>query len=139
MAGLTRAERLSAYISASARRRIDYAQGWDCAAGFVARWVEQERGVDGAALWRGCYRTAAEARRLVQAGGGLAALVGRGAQKVGLAGTLEPAAGDIAVLQTVTADGAQEVAAIRTAIGWAVLTPTGVAVGSWPVVAAWRV
>ena len=70
---------------------------------------------------------------------GRAAAVKRGAQKVGLASTQEPAAGDIAVLRTFAADGAQEVAAIRTAIGWAVLTPTGVAVGSWPVIAAWRV
>jgi len=139
MAGLTRVERLSAYVAAAARRRIDYAQGWDCTAGFVARWVEQERGVDGAALWRGCYRTAEEAKKLVQAGGGLAALVGRGAAKVGLYCTVDPVPGDIAVLEAPTREGAQQVAGIRTSIGWAVLTSGGIAVGAWPVVRAWRV
>lgn len=134
-----RMERLSTYLAASARRPIDYASGWDCAAGFVARWVEQERGVDGAAMWRGLYRTEAGCMALLGREGGLLAMVRRGAEAVGLSETSEASPGDVGVVRVVTPDGYGPVAAIRTGIGWATLTARGLLVAPHPVISAWRI
>lgn len=136
---MTRAGRLSIYLAAAARRPIDYASGWDCAAGFVARWVEQERGVDGAAMWRGLYRTEAGCMALLGREGGLLAMVEKGTATVGLDRIHEPTLGDVGVVRVQTPDGYGPVAAIRTGIGWATLTTRGLLVASHPVIAAWRV
>jgi hypothetical protein len=138
MAGV-RMERLSAYLAASARRPIDYAAGWDCAAGFVAGWIEQERGVDAAKAWRGLYASADECQALVKASGGLMAVVERCVRTAGLIETASPAPGDIGVVSALTPDGSNQVAAIRTKIGWACLTPRGIGVFSAPSLMAWEV
>lgn len=140
MADLTREERLAAYLSQAARRRLDYATGWDCAAGFVAGWVEQERGVDGAKPWRGRYRTALGVARLLRREGGLVAVVGRGAALAGLEPVESPGLGDIGVVLAETLAGRQPVGAIRTARRWAMLTPGGVRSSSRATaLAAWGV
>lgn len=137
MAGV-RMERLSAYLATSARRRIDYAS-WDCASGFVAGWIEQERGVDAAKPWRGLYACADTCLALLQASGGLAEVMARGAALVGLEQVQRPRLGDVAALSVKTPDGSDQAAGIRTRIGWAVMTPRGLAVINAPVIAAWEV
>lgn len=139
MAEVSRIKRLAAYLSIAARKPINYAAGWDCAAGFVAGWVEQERGVDGATPWRGRYRTALGCQRILKREGGLVGVVGRGAAIVGLAPVTDPVAGDIGVVRAQTAAGEGEVSAIKTRVGWALLSPTGLIVAPASVLAAWRV
>ena len=134
-----RMDRLSAYLAASARRPINYATGWDCAAGFVAGWVEQERGVDAAKPWRGLYASAEECFALLRASGGLLAVVERASIAAGLGETASPMPGDIGVVSVVTPDGSNQAAAIRTKIGWALLTPRGLGVFSAPALKAWEV
>lgn len=123
---MTRAERLAEYLAAAARRPIDYATGWDCAAGFVARWVEQERGVDPAEPWRGLYATAEACQALLTAQGGLVDIMRRGFLSCGLQPTQDPSIGDVGAVKVVTARGVEAVGAIRTTIGWAMLTSTGI-------------
>lgn len=126
MAGVTsRVERLSVYLAQAAKTPFDHAKGWDCAAGLVARWIEQETGVDPAKSWRGRYVTAAGAAVLVASEGGLEALMDRGTREAGLAPTCKPKAGDVGVVLQNTPYGPQPVAAIRTRRRWAVLTATG--------------
>ncbi|MBO9710578.1 MAG: hypothetical protein J7521_20445 [Caulobacter sp.] len=139
MAGVTRDQRLSAYISASSRRAINYADGWDCAAGFVARWIEQERSVDPAEPWRGRYANLQECLELLDRSGGLHALMERGARHAGLVSTASPRSGDVGVLAVCSRDGRNQVAGIRTILGWAVLTFRGVAVGNWSALESWSV
>lgn len=121
----TRADRLAAYLTAAARRSFSYASGWDCAAGLVARWIEQECGVDPAKPWRGRYRTALGCARLVRRQGGLEAMMDQGLAALGLSRTLQPALGDVGLVLQVTPHGPQPVAAIRTSQRWAMLTATG--------------
>ncbi|MBI1682394.1 DUF6950 family protein [Caulobacter hibisci] len=119
------AKRLAVYLAWAARQPFSYERGWDCASGLVARWVEQERGTDPAAPWRGRYSTALGCARLVRREGGMHAIMGFGLAAVGLARTETPQVGDVGLVMQVTPAGPEPVAAIRTRRRWVMLTATG--------------
>jgi hypothetical protein len=73
----------------------------DCC-GFAADWVAICTGVDPCAAWRGKYRDAAGAARLIRRGGGLEALVDRALAAHGWAQIARPMArrGDVVSIAT---------------------------------------
>lgn len=111
----------------------------DCSL-WLADWVLDQRGIDGAAALRGRYRTALGCARLVARGGGLVAVVGRCAQTAGLSSAKLPRPGDVGIVKAVTDDGTTLVGAILAdATRWAVLGAAGLRIEPATCVAAWRV
>lgn len=137
-AGMSRAERLAAYLAEAARTPFDYGD-FDCGVGFAARWIERERGTDPALRLRGTYRTALGAARLIRAAGGLPVLVGREVGAAGLLVTDDPQTGDVAVVWLQGARRRVQALSIRTPRRWAFLAPNGVGVGPAVLIQAWGV
>lgn len=108
---------------------------------FPTDWLLEITGLDAAAPWRGHYKTERGARLILSREGGMIALMGKGAERVG-ARALAPAhapPGSVGVVLAPTSDGAQHMGAIRTPCGWAVLSDAGVTVHPLPALAAWAV
>lgn len=134
MAGLSRERRLAAYLSHSARKPFAWGSH-DCCL-FVAGWIEAERGECPAGGFRGRYRTALGAARLIHRAGGFTPFLARLAATAGLCRTEAPRPGDVGVVDA----GGEPVAAIRTRIGWAAIKSSGgYAVRPWPCLQAWEV
>lgn len=112
-----------------------FAWGRDDCCTFACDWVLRVAGVDPALEWRGRCASARDAARIMRTGGGVLALARRGCASVGLVETADALPGDVGVVRS--ANG--EAMAIRTRIGWAVKSQRGVAVASFPLLAAWRV
>lgn len=125
---------LNAYLRAMAR--ADFAWGaCDCAL-TMADWCRRVRGIDPAAPLRGRYSTARGALRTVRRRGGFEAVVRALMADAGFATTDAPRPGDVGLVEHPVAGPA---CAIRCALGWAVKSHAGVAVGGFPALAAWRV
>ncbi|MDH2311425.1 hypothetical protein QDS91_17665 [Methylobacterium brachiatum] len=92
--------------------------------------------MDPAASLRGRYSTALGAMRHVRRLGGFEAMARGLMAGAGFATTKAPRPGDIGL---VTHPVVGPVFAIRCALGWAVKSPEGVAVGDYPAVTAWSV
>ena len=127
-------QELSAYLRAMAR--ADFAWGaCDCAL-TMADWCRRARSIDPAAPLRGRYRTARGAARTVRRRGGFEAAVRGLMTDAGFATTAAPRLGDVGLVELPVVGPA---CAIRCALGWAVKSPAGVALGAFPMLAAWRV
>lgn len=127
-------QELSAYLRAMAR--ADFAWGrCDCAL-TMADWCRRVRGVDPAARLRGRYRSAGGALRTVHRRGGFEAVVRALMADAGFVTTDAPRPGDVGLVDHPAVGPA---CAIRCALGWAVKSPAGVALGAFPTLAAWRV
>jgi hypothetical protein len=120
--------------------RTPFALGrFDCCL-WLADWVLVQRGgPDPAEHLRGQYMTPRGYGRFLRQFGGVLGAVGSCARAAGLAQTLSPKPGDIGVVSAVTTEGFHDVGAIRTARGWASLSPTGLLVGEAQALAAWSV
>ena len=121
------------YLTVTADRPFEVGS-CDCVL-WCCDWVARVSGRDPAAPWRGAYRTARAARRLVRRAGGLAPLVAGGMARAGYRQTDDPLPGDVAVVSLPQGD----LMAIRTRLGWAVKSAGAVAVVAARVVVAWRV
>lgn len=108
--------------------------GCDCVL-WCCDWVLSQRGVDPASPWRGRYRTAAGAHRLIRRAGSLADLVADGMARAGIPETSDPLPGDVAVISTAIGD----LMGIRSPLGWAVKTQTGVAATTGAVIRGWSI
>ena len=127
-------QELSAFLRAMAR--ADFAWGrCDCAI-TMADWCRRACGIDPAAPLRGHYRTARGALRTVRRRGGFEAVVRTLMAEAGFAATDAPRPGDVGLIEHPVAGPA---CAIRCALGWAVKSPAGLALGDFPTRAAWRV
>ena len=117
-------ERLSVYLRRCAGEAFRWGQR-DCAL-FVADWVRSVTGIDAAWDLRGLYGSRIEAARLI-GDEDLLAVVGRCAARAGLVPTVDPQAGDIAVLDAAgfLDGGAGQACAIRTRRGWVMRTARG--------------
>lgn len=139
MAVLSRLERLRAYLRWVAREPLSYGVH-DCLLGLMGGWVLAETGRDPAAPFRGRYRTEIGAYRLIRRAGGMIALVDEGLAAVGIDRTVNPALGDVGLVEVGTSRGPELVGAIRTSVGWASLKqPRGIKVGQPRCAAAWAV
>lgn len=124
MAGVSRERRLAAYLTKAARTPFTWGE-FDCCL-FIAGWAQAEAGVDPAAPLRGRYRTPIGALRHIRRAGGFLPLLRDLGAAAGLIETAAPIAGDVGVVGIRDL----ELAAIRTGLGWAMLTPNGYAVTS---------
>lgn len=129
---------LASYLAEAAG--LPFAWGRADCAFFTAEWVRRRTGIDVAAPYRGRFRTAIGSARLVRRAGGIEALAAAIAASAGLAGTDDPQAGDVGVVETV----AGPLFAIRGASGpagvrWIAKHRRGIVAGPAPLVAAWRV
>jgi hypothetical protein len=106
---------------------------------WLADWIALNRGVDPAAHLRGAYDSPIGYMRLVRKAGGSVPLVASCVEPIGMVRVRTPKAGDIGVVRAVTTDGFGEVGAIRTVLGWASLSPSGLLTGETDHLAAWRV
>lgn len=98
-------------------------------------WVVRAGHADPAAPWRGTYFGTIAAQRIIRRAGGLVELVSGGMAAAGLVETADAMPGDVGVVAT--PEG--EAMAIRTRIGWAVLTASGVQVDAYTSLKVWRV
>ena len=117
--------------------------GWewgerDCLS-WLGLWSREVTGIDGAAEWRGRYRTAIGCMRVLNKSGGLRACIERGAIAAGLVPVTDVRAGDVGLVRANTPRGVQEVGGIFTGERWAVLTAKGVLSGRADPVCAWGV
>lgn len=117
--------------------------GWewgerDCLA-WLGLWSREVTSIDGAAEWRGRYRTAIGCMRVLNKSGGLRACIERGAIAAGMVPVTDVRAGDVGLVRANTTRGVQEVGGIFTGERWAVLTRTGVLSGRADPVCAWGV
>ena len=104
---------------------------------FIADWMEGQRGGDPAKEWRGRYRTAIGAARIVRRHGGMTGLVDCAVGGIGMDRTVTARRGDVAVVQTPEGD----MGAIVTGAGVATFGGAGIGliVRPLPILAAWRV
>lgn len=102
----------------------------------MADWCRAVRGKDPAASLRGRYSTAAGAMRHVMRLGGFEAMARSLMAGCGFETTAEPGPGDVGLVEHPIVG---PVFAIRCALGWAVKSPSGVAVDEYPTVVAWSV
>lgn len=129
---------LAGFLDRAARRKFVLGE-FDCCL-WLADWVQSQRcGADPAQHLRGQYMTPRAYGRILRRFGGVAGVVSSCAEPAGLIRTREPRPGDIGVVSAVTTEGFHDVGAIRTAGGWASLSPTGLLVGEAQALAAWRV
>jgi hypothetical protein len=117
--------------------------GWqwgerDCLS-WLGLWSKRLTGIDGAAEWRGRYKTAIGCARVCRKSGGLWACIQQGATVAGMVPVSEFKAGDVGLVRAVTTKGVQEVGGIFTGERWAVLTSAGVLTGRAEPLAAWGV
>lgn len=115
---------LSAFLDEMAR------EGWcegerDCLL-WLGLWTKAALGIDGAAEWRGTYRTATGRTRALIRSGGMEACISRGADAAGMIETVEPSRGAVGLVTVMTPDGLQLAGAICTGPRWAVLMKRGV-------------
>lgn len=128
---------LAGFLADSARTPFAYGRR-DCGL-WMADWVRLRRGVDPAAHLRGRYHTELGCARMLKRGGGLFEVARGCFEGVGLRRTPAPKAGDVGVVEVLTAKGPATAGAIRTGVGWAALNPHGVMVGETTAIAAWEV
>jgi hypothetical protein len=128
---------LAEFLDRATRTRFAWGSH-DCCL-FPADWVLSRRGEDGAARWRGRYRTAVGCKRILAREGGVVAVMALGAAAVGLAETATPGPGAIGALNVMTPQGLAQAGGIRTAIGWAVLSTNGLIVARATPLQAWEV
>ncbi|WP_245450679.1 DUF6950 family protein [Methylobacterium brachiatum] len=102
----------------------------------MADWCRAVRGVDPAATLRGRYTTALGAMRHVRRLGGFEVMARSLMAGCGFVTTEAPRIGDVGLVRHPVVG---PVFAIRCALGWAVKSPEGVAVGDYPALAAWSV
>jgi len=127
-------QQLSAFLRAMARASFAWGAS-DCSL-VMADWCRVRRGVDPAASLRGRYRTALGAMRYVRRHGGFEAASRALMAGSGFATTAEPRVGDVGLIAHPVVG---PIFAIRCALGWAMKSPQGVAVGEYPALVAWRV
>jgi len=118
--------------------------GEDCTT-WAGSWVEAVTGRDPAAAIRGTYSTKEEANAIVDAAGGIAALVASCVEPMGIRRVQRPQDGDIGIVTAMTgfdADGAvvKEIPAIKFGPLWAVMSARGPMVKKldWTGI-AWRI
>lgn len=132
--GDPRGRDLSAFLRAMGRATFAWGS-CDCSL-VAADWCRVRRGVDPAASLRGRYSTALGAMRHVRRLGGFEAMARGLMANAGFATTSAPGVGDIGLVEHPVVG---PVFAIRCALGWAVKSPEGVAVGLYPATVAWSV
>ncbi len=125
---------LIAFLRAMARASFDWGS-CDCSL-VMADWCRARRGVDPAASLRGRYSTAAGAMKHVFRLGGFETMGRSLMAGSGFAVTDTPRVGDVGLVAHPIVG---PVFAIRCALGWAVKSPEGVAVGDYPTIVAWSV
>lgn len=101
-----------------------------------ADWVRAVEGWDPAEGYRGAYADEDEAKALLTASGGLAAMIQGRMRRETIA---HPRAGDVGVVVVRGLNGRSEVTAICTGARWAAKSPGGLWIGRAECVAAWRV
>lgn len=138
---MKKADALAAWLD----RAVETPRAWgshDCNI-WPADWVVTCGHPDPAGGWRGRYRTALGAARIVSRTGGLEALWRRGGDAAGLPLTMRPRAGDVGLLPMAT-EGvgpllSNLVGAICIGPGqWAVVQEIGLWLGRASPVLAWR-
>lgn len=126
--------RLADYLRAGGAQPFAW-DSCDCCS-WACGWIALRRGVDPSASWRGRYRTARGAALMLRrAGGDLLAAASDAMAAAGLAVSAAPVAGDVGVVET----SQGQALAIRTATGWAVKAPAGIAVAPFPCLRGWSV
>lgn len=130
---------LGAYLEQAGQRAVVLGEH-DCML-FPGGWLLELTGRDPAAEWRGSYSTPLEAAQIVASEGGMAGLMGKGAESIGAyrVPPNEAPLGAVGVVMAPTETGMAETGAIRSGVGWAVLSDTGVTVAPLQALAAWAV
>ena len=131
---MERQQQLSAFLRAGARATFVWGE-IDCAI-MMADWCRIRRGVDPAETLRGRYSTALGAMRHVRRLGGFEGMARSLMAGCGFVTTDAPVTGDVGLVEHPVVG---PMFAIRCALGWAVKSPEGVAVESYPAIVAWRV
>lgn len=124
---------LTEFLARAEARRFQPGE-WDCCL-MVADWVRECTGIDGAAPWRGRYRTVQGFLRHLRAGGGVEGVMSQGAALAGLRETMEPKRGDIGVIEAAGA----KVGAICTGRQWVAVGQRGLSAIAAEPLRAWRV
>jgi hypothetical protein len=107
---------------------------------FVSGWVLACTGIDPAAAIRERYSDAEGARGVLDAHGGLLALVAPLMDAAGFSRTNAPQSGDVGIVEApVDGVAGRHVAAIRQGRWWVVKGLRGMGAGSFPTVAAWSI
>lgn len=133
MAAILSTDPLRDFLRAAAERPFSWGEH-DCLM-WLAEWVGQQRGFDPAANWRGRYRTAMGATRILRRRGGAVAHLDLCLAPFGVRRTREPRRGDIAVVRAPEGD----TGGIVLGHGVATFGAGSLFVRPLPVVAAWRV
>lgn len=124
---------LSVFLKAASERPFSWGSH-DCLM-WLADWIVVARGIDPAADWRGRYRSAFAAARILKRRGGAIGHLDACLRPFGIARTETAARGDIAVL--VAPEG--KMGGIVLGRSVAVVGEAGLRVRRLPIVAAWRV
>lgn len=138
--------RKAAALDLHLERAVESAAFWgdcDCFL-WPADWVRLSGWPDPAAAWRGRYRTALGASRIVRRAGGVEAMWRTEAARAGLRPTARPVPGDVGLVRRATADVGPTLSGLIGAINlgageWAVRTREGVRTGRWTAAEVWRV
>lgn len=138
---MSKADALAAWLD----QAVDTPRAWgvhDCNL-WPANWVRECAGIDPAEPWRGCYRSASGAARIVRRAGGLRPLWQAAAIRVGLGEVRTRIAGDVGLVRLSSLGVAEVLGEMVGAVcigggDWAVVTEGGLLMGRFSVVQAWR-
>jgi hypothetical protein len=125
---------LTAFLRGASRTAFSWERQDDCLM-WLADWTRARRGVDPGMPWRGAYRSALGAMRIVTEAGGLVALVERALAPFGVRRTDAPRRGDVAIVALAGA----ETGAIVLGDNVAMLGPRGIVIAPASLVAAWEI
>jgi hypothetical protein len=127
---------IARFMASLARRQWEWGKT-DCLM-VLADWINERRGFDPAAAWRGAYSTQEECDRILKRSGGIVALVDMVLHGI-CPRTDKPEAGDIAIVRTPKRTGAICVSADDRALLSVDRGLMIVRASILPTVAAWRV
>lgn len=129
---------LASFLAAASRTPFAWGSH-DCCL-WIADWLRAKGYADPAAKFRGRYRTALGAHRLLKRHNGVLGFGLTTASLLRLPVTDEPVSGDVGVVEVIGLDGKRtRVGAICTGRRWAMLGRAGLLVSETHVHAAWRV
>lgn len=127
---------LGAYLQSAVSRPWKWGK-WDCCR-FAAEWCIRRGRGDPMDFLKPLYASEFQAMRTIHEGGGIIALWSRGMADIGAPVVVQPEAGDVGIVESLTDRGIEQVGAIYVGQRWAMLGIHGMVFAPATPIKVWR-